>query len=127
MARQALNTEPSALPFDPTPFLARLFAAVEQRGGASALQRIGLKDATVYFASDKDVLTWKVADLHIDLDEKSGSRALRGEIALQRDDGTWRASFSAINRTREKLYAVTASVRDIVPRELWRTVDLSIR
>ena len=120
MARQALNTQPSALPFDPTPFLARLFAAVDQRGRASPLQRIGLKDATIYFASDKGVSTWKVADLHVALDDSRDSSALRGEIALQRNDGTWRASFSAINRTQEKLYAVTASVQDIVPRALWR-------
>ena len=119
MARQALDTEPSAPPFDPTPFLSRLFAAIEQRGGASALQRVGLKDATVYFASDKGVSTWKVADLHVELDDKRGSRALRGEIALQRNEGTWRASFSAINRAREKLYAVTASAQDVVPRALW--------
>ena len=122
MARQALNTQPSALPFDPTPFLARLFAAVEQRGSAYALQRIGLKDATIYFASDKGVSTWKVADLHIALDDRRGSSALRGEVTLQRDDSKWRASFSAINRTREKFYAVTASVHDVVPRELWRSV-----
>ncbi len=122
MARQALDTQPSALPFDPAPFLARLFAAVEQRGSAAALQRIGLKDAIIYFASDKGVSTWKVADLHVALDERRGSSALRGEIALRRDDGTWRASFSAINHTREKLYAVTASMHDVVPRTLWRSV-----
>ncbi len=119
MARQALNTQPSSTPFDPTPFLARLFAAVEQRGGASALQRIGLRDATFYFASDKGVSTWKVADLHLDLDERLGSRALHGQIALRRDDSTWRASFSAVNRVEEKLYAVTASIHDIVPRAIW--------
>ena len=122
MARQALNTQPSALPFDPAPFLARLFAAVELRGGASALQRIGLKDATIYFASDKGVSTWNVSDLHIALDDGGGSRALRGEVSLRRDDRTWRASFSAIDRTREKLYAVTATLHDVVPRALWRSV-----
>ncbi len=121
MARQALNTQPSSTPFDPTPFLARLFAAVEQRGGASALQRIGLKDATVYFASEKDVSTWEVADLHIDLDDRQGTRTLRGQIALRREDSTWRASFSAVNRVEKKLYAVTASVHDIVPRAIWRS------
>ncbi len=121
MARQALNTQPSSPPFDPTPFLARLFAAVEQRGGASALQRIGLKDATFYFASDKGVSTWKVADLHLDLDDRNGSRVLRGEIALRHDDSTWRASFSAVDRVENKLYAVTASVHDIVPRAIWHS------
>jgi len=120
LARQALNTQPSTLPFDPTPFLSRLFAAAERRGSASALQRIGLKDAIIYFASDKGVSTWNVVDLHIDLDDKGGARSLRGEVTLRRDETTWQASFSAINRTREKLYAVTASVHDIVPRALWR-------
>ncbi len=119
MARQALNTQPSSPPFDPTPFLARLFAAVDQRGGASALQRIGLKDATFYFASDKDVSTWQVADLHLDLDDRNGARTLRGQIALSRGDSTWRASFSAVDHAEKKLYAVTASVHDIVPRAIW--------
>ncbi|HXW21764.1 MAG TPA: hypothetical protein VEK14_02550, partial [Rhodomicrobium sp.] len=122
MARQALSTEPSTLPFDPTPFLFRLFASVEQRGGAAALERFGLKDATIYFASDKGVSTWKVADFHIDVEDQSGARALRGEVTLQRDDGLWRASFSAINHARDKVYALTASVHDIVPRAIWRSL-----
>ncbi len=123
MARQGVNARPSALPFNPAPFLSSLFAALEQRGGASsALQRIGLQDAVVYFASDNGVATWRVADFHIDLDEGSSESALHGNIALQRDDTIWQASFRAINRPKEKRYSVTAAVQDIVPRAIWRSL-----
>lgn len=122
MARQDLSTEPSALPFNPAPLLSRLFAAAEPRGSTAALQRLGLKDATIYFASGKGVSTWKVADLHIDLRDKTGVRTLQGEVTLKHDAGLWRASFTAIKRAREKVYAVTASMHDIVPREIWRSL-----
>ncbi len=123
MARQAVSTQQSASPFDPAPLLSSLFGALDQRGGASsALRRIGFKDAVVYFASEKNVSTWRVADFHIELDERSGASALHGEATLQRGDGAWRASFEAINRVQEKRYIVKASVQGVVPREIWDAV-----
>ena len=123
MARQALNTEPSAARFNPAPFLSQLFAAVGEPGVATVLQRVGMKDATVYFASDKGVSTWKVADLHANLEDGDGaSRTVSGEVTLENGDDAWRASFSATNDARKKIYAVTASIRDIVPRTVWRTI-----
>ncbi len=122
MARQALNAPP-AIPFNPAPLLSRLFATLEQRGGASsALQRIGLQDAVVYFVSGNGVSTWRVGDFHVDLDEGSGASALRGQLTVQRDETIWQASFRAINRPQDKRYSLTASVQDIVPRAIWRSV-----
>ncbi len=122
LARHALNAPSSS--FNPADFLSRLFAALEQRDGASsALRRIGLRDAIVYFASANGVSTWRVEDFHIDLDEKSGASALSGLLTLQRDDATWRASFRAINRPQEKRYSLTASITDIIPSSIWRSVQ----
>jgi hypothetical protein len=122
MAQQGLNGRPSAFPFNPAPFLARLFTALENRGGASsALDRVGVQDAIVYFASDKGVATWRVADFHIDLDEERHESALNGELTLQHEDMSWRASFSAINQLASKKYTVTAAIADIVPRAIWKS------
>ncbi len=124
MARQALNSRPSVSPFNPAALLSRVFAALEQRDGASsALQRIGLKDAVVYFASASGVATWRVEDFYIDLDEKSGLSTLNGQLVLQRDGATWRAAFKAINRPKDKRYSLTLSIDDIVPRDIWRSVQ----
>src|SRR5271165_378503 len=91
MAQQGLNAQAPGLPFNPAPFLARLFTALENRGGASsALKRVGVQDAVVYFASDKGVVTWRVADFHIDLDEERSESALKGELTLQQNDMSWR-------------------------------------
>ena len=123
MAGQAVSTQQAVLPFNPAPFLSSLFGVLEQRGGASsALQRIGVKDAVVYFASENGVSTWRIADFHIDLDERSSTSALNGEATLLRDSGAWHASFRAVNRVQEKRYLVTASVRDVVPREIWHSL-----
>ncbi len=120
MARQAFTAEAPDFAFNPAPFLARLFAALEHRGGASsALERIGFKDAVVYFAGANGVSTWRVDDFHIDLDERSGASALAGQLTVQREDAIWRASFRAINHANEKRYSLTASVQDIVPRAIW--------
>lgn len=122
LARQALNAHPAVLPFNPAPLLSRLFNALENRGGASsALRRIGLQDAVIYFASETGVSTWKVADFHINLDEGSNESALRGELTLQHEETTWHASFRAVNQAQGKLYSLTASIQDIVPREIWQS------
>jgi hypothetical protein len=122
LARQALNARPPTLPFNPAPLLSRLFLALEKRGGASsALQRIGLRDAVIYFASETGVSTWRVADFHIDLEEGSSASALHGELALQQGETTWHASFRAVNQPQKQLYSLTASIQDIVPRTIWRS------
>jgi hypothetical protein len=122
LAQASLNAQTEALPFNPAPLLSRLFSALQNRGGASsALRRIGIQDAIVYFASDKGVSTWRVADFHIDLDEAGGKSALRGELALQHEDVSWRATFHALNQVQSKRYSVTASIQDIVPRTIWRS------
>ncbi len=122
LARQALNAQPATQPFDPAALLARLFSTLEGRGGASsALERIGVQDAVVYFASEKGVSTWRVADFHIDLDEEGSESALRGELKLQHEEMAWQASFRAVNQPQSKRYKVTASVEDIVPRSIWRS------
>jgi hypothetical protein len=124
MARQALNSSPSASPFNPAPFLSRVFAGLAQRDGAtSALRRIGLKDAVVYFASDNGVGTWRVDDFHVELDQRSGLSALKGQLVLQREASTWRAAFTAVNRPKDKRYSLTLSIEDIVPRDIWQSVQ----
>src|SRR5262249_34422260 len=113
---------PAALPFNPAPLLSRLFSALEGRGKASsALQRIGVQDAVVYFVSEKGVSAWHVADFHVDLDEDRSESALRGELTLQNEGMAWRASFRAVNVPQSKRYSVTASIQDIVPRSIWRS------
>jgi hypothetical protein len=117
-----LQKQPAALPFNPAPLLSRLFSALEGRGGASsALHTIGVEDAVVYFASEKGVSAWHVADFHIDLDEDRGESALRGELTLKNEDMAWHASFRAVNVPQSKRYSVTASIQDIVPRSIWRS------
>ncbi len=116
------NGQPGGLPFNPAPLLSRLFSALEGRGGASlALQRIGVKDALVYFASEKGVFSWRIDDFHIDLDERRSESALRGELILRHEETAWRASFRAVNRPQSNLYSLTASIQDIVPRTIWRS------
>ncbi len=122
-ARRALDGSPSGQHFDAAPLLARLFAALEKRGGASsALKRVGMQNATIYFANGSEVSAWRVADFHIDLEERSSQSVLKGELTLQQADAPWRISFSAINRPQEKLYSLTASVQDVVPRTIWRSL-----
>ncbi len=121
LARPSI-AQPAAFPFNPAPLLSRLFSALEGRGGASsALERIGVKDAVVYFASENGVFSWRVADFHIDLDEERSQSALRGELILQHEETEWRASFRAVNRPQSNLYSLTASIQDIVPRTIWRS------
>ncbi len=123
-ARQLPKPAPQqgALPFNPAPLLSRLFSALEgRRGASSALQRIGVKDALVYFASEKGVFSWRIDDFHIDLDEQGSESALRGELTLQHEDTAWSASFRAVNRPQSNLYSLTASIKDIVPRTIWHS------
>jgi hypothetical protein len=122
LAQQGLSAEPAMFPFNPAPLLARLFSALENRGGASsALQRVGVQDAVFYFANEKGVSTWRVADFHIDLEEERRESALKGELTLQHDEMAWRASFHAVNQLQSKRYSVTASIADIVPHAIWRS------
>ena len=120
--RQASNAQPVIERFNPAPLLSRLFAALKLRGEASsALEQIGIKDALIYFASEKGVSTWKIADFHIDLEEGGSESALRGELLLRQEEASWRASFRAVNRPGAGLYSLTASMHDIVPRTIWQS------
>jgi hypothetical protein len=120
--RQASNAQPVIERFNPAPLLSRLFAALKLRGEASsALEQIGIKDALIYFASEKGVSTWKIADFHIDLEEGGSQSALRGELLLRQEEASWRASFRAVNRPSAGLYSLTASMHDIVPRTIWQS------
>ncbi|HZV20664.1 MAG TPA: hypothetical protein VE986_03880, partial [Hyphomicrobiales bacterium] len=120
--RQTPASQKQILPFNLAPLLSRVFTALENRGGASsALHRIGMQEAVFYFASDAGVSSWRIADFHIDLEGGSGASALRGELTLQQDDAIWQASFRAVNKAQSKLYSLTASVKDVVPRIIWRS------
>jgi hypothetical protein len=121
LARQGLHlNEPAALGFDPAPILRRLFAAIGKRGAASqALKSIGLQDAVVYFANENNVSTWRVADFQLNLDERGGKSIVGGRLTLERNSAVWHASFTAENRPTDKLYRVTASVQDVVPKTIW--------
>ena len=120
---QGERPQPLAERFNPAPVLARLFSALKLRGGASsALQQIGVKDALVYFAGEKGVSTWRIADFHIDLEEEGSESALRGELMLKHDDTAWHASLRAVNRPGSGIYSLTASIQDIVPRTIWQSI-----
>ena len=120
---QGDRQQPLAERLNPAPVLARLFSALKLRGGASsALHQIGVKDAVVYFAGEKGVSTWRIADFHIDLEEEGSESALRGELMLKHDDTAWHASFRAVNRPGSGRYSLTASLQDIVPRTIWESI-----
>ena len=120
---QGDRQQPLAERLNPAPVLARLFSALKLRGGASsALHQIGVKDALVYFAGEKGVSTWRIADFHIDLEEEGSESALRGELMLKHDDTAWHASFRAVNRPGSRRYSLTASLQDIVPRTIWESI-----
>lgn len=122
LARQAAQTPPAGQRFNPAAFLTSLFAALDRRGGAStALQRIGMQNATIYFANDDTVSTWHVADFHIDLEERSALSSLHGELTLEQDAAPWRISFRAVNRPHQKRYSLTAALQDVVPRTIWKS------
>ena len=111
--------------FNPAPLLSRLFSALKARGGASsALERIGVKNAQIYFASEKGVSSWRIDDFHIDLDEGGSESALRGELTLGEEDSAWGASFRAVNQPSSGLYSLTASINDIVPRTIWQSFPI---
>jgi hypothetical protein len=123
LARRLPPSSPAGQQFNIAPLLARLFTALENRGGASsALRRVGMRNATIYFANGGGVSAWRVADFHIDLEERSSQSDLKGELTLQQADAPWRISFRAVNRPQEKLYSLTASVQDVVPRTIWRSL-----
>ncbi len=123
-ARQLVQqaSQQAAQPFNPAAMLSRLFKALHNRGGASSsLSRLGIQNAVIYFASEKGVSTWRVADFHVDLDESSEESGLVGAITLQHEDAAWSASFRAVNQPQDKRYLLTASMNDIVPRTIWRS------
>ena len=120
---QGDRQQPLVERFNPAPVLARLFKVLKLRGGASqALHQIGVKDAKVYFASEKGVAAWQIADFHIDLEEEGSESALRGELKIANEDTAWHASFRAVNRPRSNRYSLTASIQDIVPRAIWKSI-----
>ncbi len=120
---QTDRQQPLVERLNPAPVLARLFSALKLRGGASsALHQIGVKDALIYFAGEKGVSTWRIADFHIDLEEEGSESALRGELTLKHDETEWHASFRAVNRPRSSRYSLTASLQDIVPRTIWESI-----
>ena len=119
------NAQPMAERFNPAPLLSRLFTALKARGGASsALERIGVKNAQIFFASEKGVSTWRIDDFHIDLEEGGSESALRGELTLGEEGSAWRASFRAVNQPASGLYSLTASISDIVPRTIWQSFPI---
>ncbi len=123
LARRALDTTSVNQHFNAAPLLARLFTALEKRGGASsALKRVGVQNATIYFSNGNGLSSWRVADFHIDLEERSSQSVLKGELTLQQADAPWRVSFRAVNRPQDKLYSLTATVKDVVPRTIWRSL-----
>ena len=105
------------------PLLKRLFTALEKRPGASsALQRVGLKEATIYFVQDSGVVTWRVPDLHIDLEERGGLSTLKGELELEQSGVPCHISFQAVNRPGNRVYSLAAKIEDVVPRSLGQSL-----
>jgi hypothetical protein len=116
------NAQAAAERLNPAPLLGQLFTALKARGAASsALEQIGIKDALIYFATDKGVSVWGIPDFHINLEEAGSESALRGELTLGKDKAVWRASFRAVDQRRSGVYSVTAAIQDFVPRALWQS------
>jgi hypothetical protein len=120
-AAPALNVDA----LNPAATFASLFSALESRGRSSqALKRIGVRDAKVFLSRGSGVSTVTIPSFHFDLEEGAGSSALLGEINLIQDQKPWRILFKVTNRPQQRRYAITASVHDIVPRELWKSYPL---
>lgn len=101
--------------------LDRVFKVLRARDGASShLTHFGIQKATIYYVKDANVTQWRVSDFHISLDESDRRSALRGELALDQGQAPWRLSFKVVSKPRRNTYTMTASVNDVVPREVWK-------
>lgn len=101
--------------------LERLFEALRARDGASSyLTHFGIQKAEIYYVKDGEVTEWRVSDFHLELDENNKRSSIKGELTLDYGSTPWSMSFRIINRTQARAYTISANVRDVVPREIWR-------
>ncbi len=119
---QAQNAPVVTANLDPGLLLGRLFGALEARGGSSsALKRIGVRNAAIYFVSASAISEWKVPTFHIDIQQQGGNTALSGELDLVQDASPSRLSFKASNRTQQKSYLLEMSAEDVSPEAVARS------
>ncbi len=103
--------------------LDRLFQALGARDGASSyLTHFGIQKAAIYYVKDAGVTEWRVSDFEISLDESSKRSALKGEIAIDHGSAPWRMGFKVVSKPNSGTYSLSASVKDVVPRQVWNSV-----
>ncbi len=91
----------------------------EQIGNASTtLREIGLRNATLLLDAEGRRTYWQVPRLLADVGQENGSNIIAGSARVSSAGRIWTASFRTVDRSAGKTLSLTASVQDVVPKEI---------
>ncbi|MEJ2228843.1 MAG: DUF3971 domain-containing protein, partial [Alphaproteobacteria bacterium] len=95
----------------------KAFAAT-RRGESAFLNTIGIRDATVYFYQNNEVITWRIPELNINLEHAGKNSAVSGEVAFDTPEGQWQMDFRVHQNQRSRRLNLKLSVEDVIPNAI---------
>ena len=91
----------------------------EQAGSASTtLREVGLRNATLLLDAEGHRTYWQVPRLLVDVWHENGSNIISGSARVSSSGRIWAASFRTVDRSAADTLTLTASVQDVVPKEI---------
>ncbi len=91
----------------------------EQVGSASTtLREIGLRNATLLLDAEGHRTYWQLPRLLVDVGHENGSNIISGSARVSSSGRIWAASFRTVDRSAGETLSLTASVQDVVPKEI---------
>lgn len=107
--------------------VARLLAEATARArkgsdATSHLSEIGLRNATVLFEYEGVKSVWRVPELAIDLEHRKSASVVTGKATVVSGRAPWSVTFRAEESDQSQSIKLDASIRDLVPGSLSRTL-----
>ena len=91
----------------------------DQVGSASTtLREIGLRNATLLLDAEGRRTYWKLPRLLVGVGQEDGSNIISGSARVSSAGRIWAASFRTVDRAAGGRLSLTASVQDVVPKEI---------
>ncbi|HEX4892422.1 MAG TPA: hypothetical protein VFV47_03985, partial [Hyphomicrobiaceae bacterium] len=119
----AASDNPSPPAFDIGRMISEALDQMRPDGsGASALQAIGLRDASLTLDSEGRQTTWRVLELDVDLKQKQKRRIVSGRGRLATTGEPWSLSFRAEASQKAGTLTLTADIADATPGALVRDI-----
>ncbi len=107
--------------------LARALAEASERArrgkdATSHLREVGLRNATVIIEQPGGATSWRVPEVAIELEHRQKRSTISGKATIVSGRAPWSLVFHSEESEKSRTIAVTAGIRDLVPRTLARAL-----